>query len=97
MLRPGGRVAFTVPLADAATTVERAVIENGAVRHLLPPEYHGDALRGMGRVLCFRDYGADIVERLRECGFATAGVEQVDVVPWREFTQPVVVATKGGA
>lgn len=58
VLKPGGRFLFTVPLADAALTVERAVrSEAGEVMHLLPPKHHGDPVRGGAAVLAYRDYG----------------------------------------
>ncbi|MGE5625558.1 MAG: class I SAM-dependent methyltransferase [Bacillota bacterium] len=72
VLKPGGLLAFTVPLNLNARTRERARFAQGKLEHLLPPEYHGDHLRGAGRVLAFRNYGTDIVERLREAGFADA-------------------------
>jgi SAM-dependent methyltransferase len=72
VLRPGGIFLFTVPLSDAERTVERARKRNGRVEHLLPPEYHGDRIRGQGRVLVFRDYGRDILQRLRSAGFSQA-------------------------
>ena len=52
--------------------MERARRRNGAVEHLLPPAYHDDRLSGPGTVLVFRDYGVDIVDRLRAAGFARA-------------------------
>lgn len=75
VLRPGGAFIFTVPLEDADRTVERAVVRDGAVQHLLAPAYHDDRIRGKGAVLVFRDYGRDIVARLREAGFAMARIE----------------------
>ena len=77
VLRPGGRFIFTVPLTDQPTTVERARLVNGRVEHLLPPEYHGDRIRGRHQVLAFRNYGGDITGRLRAAGFGDA------VVDWR--------------
>ena len=74
VLRPGGSLVFTVPLMDAPATLERARSENGAIVHLLEPEYHGDRLRGRRKVLAFRTYGLDILDRLRAAGFeATLG------------------------
>jgi SAM-dependent methyltransferase len=69
VLRPYGFLVFTVPLADAETTLERARLDNGVAVHLVQPEYHGDRLRGRGRVLAFRTYGRDILDRLRSAGF----------------------------
>lgn len=62
VLMPGGRFVFTVPLSDSPVTITRAEAVGGQIRHLLTPEYHGDAIRGQGRVLVYRDYGRDIVE-----------------------------------
>ena len=76
VLRPGGSFVFTVPLADSERTVERAVREAGGPRHLLAPEYHDDRIRGRGSVLVYRDYGRDIVQRLREAGFGSARIER---------------------
>jgi SAM-dependent methyltransferase len=75
VLRPGGRLVFTVPMGGDAT-VERARLVDGEVVHLLPPAYHGDRLTGAGTVLVYRDYGRDIVQRLRDCGFADALLHQ---------------------
>jgi SAM-dependent methyltransferase len=77
VLRPGGWLVFTVPIDPAAPTVERAVVRDGAVVHLTTPEYHGDRLRGRGKVLAFRTYGLDIADRLHAAGF-DASVEPVD-------------------
>jgi len=74
VLRPGGAFVFTVPLTGAARTVERARMVDGRVRHELEPEYHGDPYSGSGHVLCFRNYGNDIVDRLREAGFGEAAI-----------------------
>jgi SAM-dependent methyltransferase len=69
VLAPGGWLALTVPMHASDTTVERAHGSGPGVRHLLPPAYHGDRLNGPGSVLVYRDYGRDILERLREAGF----------------------------
>ncbi|MDJ0715930.1 MAG: class I SAM-dependent methyltransferase [Prochloraceae cyanobacterium] len=70
ILKPNGYFIFTVPLSDSLTTVERCFLKpDGSIFHKLEPEYHGDRIRGQGRVLAFRNYGLDIVERLSDCGF----------------------------
>lgn len=93
VLRPGGLLAFTVPLGPEAT-VARARLENGCIEHLLPPAYHGDRLTGAGTVLVWRDYGPDILERLRGCGFAEAWFHR-PARPWFGHTREVVVARRG--
>lgn len=94
VLRPGGRYLFTVPLHDSADTVERMALRDGRRVALLPPMYHADRYRG-ATVLVQRDYGRDIVARLREAGFADARIER----PAQHLfghARPVVVAVRGG-
>jgi SAM-dependent methyltransferase len=92
VLRRGGLFIFTVPLSDADHTVERARVVNGKLEHLLPPEYHGDRIRGQGRVLVFRDYGGDVVERLRASGFESARIDGRSVRDFWGLGRPVIVA-----
>jgi len=77
VLRPGGRLVFTVPLMDAGPTLERAELRYGRIVHLVTPEYHGDRLRGRRSVLAFRTYGPDIVDRLCAAGF-DARLERIE-------------------
>ncbi len=93
VLRPGGKVLFTVPMSGAATTVERARIEDGETIHLHPPAFHGDRINGPGTVLVYRDYGADIVERLRAEGFSWAAL-WVPQETWFGHVRTVVVASR---
>ena len=70
VLKKDGYFIFTVPLSDKPKTVERCLLQpDGTIIHQLEPEYHGDQIRGQGRVLAFRNYGLDITERLESCGF----------------------------
>jgi SAM-dependent methyltransferase len=96
VLRPAGVFAFTVPLgADDAMTVERARRRSdGSIEHLLPPEYHGDRLRGSGRVLSFRDYAGDLPQRLLRAGFASAKVVRLPAQQWWGRARAVIVARK---
>jgi SAM-dependent methyltransferase len=94
VLVPRGRFIFTVPLRDESTTLERAVIEDGEPRHLHPPTYHDDLIRGAGRVLVFRDYGRDITDRLAEAGFVDARIESVVDPAGFGVIARVVVGTK---
>jgi len=97
VLKPNGLTVFTVPVFKRETTVERARLVNGEVQHLLSAEYHNDQLRGS--VLAFRDYGRDVLARLREAGFGDVGMAS----PFGPFGNPyvedafertVIVATK---
>src|SRR5690606_28826015 len=89
-LQPGGLTIFTVPLIRGASTVERARLRDGGIEHLLEPAWHGDRLRGAGKVLVFRDYGDDIVERLLAAGFARARLWRPPV-DWFGHARGVVV------
>jgi SAM-dependent methyltransferase len=76
VLRRGGRMLFSVPLHGEAT-IERARLVDGAVVHLLPPAYHADPQRPDTGVLAFRDYGADLLDRLRGADFADVRLHTV--------------------
>jgi len=93
VLRPGGRLVFSVPMSPRAATVERAFWKDGVIHHLLPPEYHGDHIRGQGRVLAYRNYGLDILDRVRAAGFSDVRI--VKPLHWlgRWAGQPIIVAT----
>ena len=92
VLRPGGRLVFSVPLSAAGPTVERARMKDGEVEHLLPAEYHGDRIRGRGRVLAYRNYGFDVLDRVAAQGFRDVrfGRPAAAIGPW---APPIVVAT----
>ena len=92
VLRPGGHLVFTVPLDTGQPTVERTAVENGVRRNILPPEYHADRYRG-AQVFCYRTYGVDIVDRLRESGFAEAQIRMPRSTLFG-FARPVVCARK---
>jgi SAM-dependent methyltransferase len=93
VLRPGGAMLFTVPMHGGPRTIERARLRDGAVEHLLEPVHHRDPLRPEG-ILAFRDYGRDILDRLRAAGFVDAGI----LVPSRRLAWlgglPVILARK---
>lgn len=83
VLRPGGHLLFSVPLTGHPHTVERARPGPQGVEHMLPPTFHDDLLRGAGKVLVFRDYGADILQRIEAAGFVGATIMPRDCrVPW---------------
>jgi len=94
VLRPGGVMVFTVPLHGGARTVERARLRDGAVEHLLEPVYHTDPQRSATGILAFRDYGTDILDRLREAGFSGARLHTPRPGPAWLAAREVVIATK---
>lgn len=74
VLAPGGTLLFTVPFhGDLQDNRVRAVVEDGRVRHLLPPEHHGDPLSRRG-ALVFTDFGWQLLDQLRDAGFAEVRV-----------------------
>lgn len=70
VLRPGGHHVFTVPYRVDQRTEVRVDTSGPEDLHLLPPEYHGDAIRG--QILAYRTFGYDLLDRLRELGLPTA-------------------------
>lgn len=94
VLRPGGRMVFTVPMHGSAHTVERATQLASGIVHHLPMTYHGDRIRGKGRVLVYRDYGQDIETRLLEAGFSTARLLPPDPRVPSGYGRYVVLAAK---
>jgi SAM-dependent methyltransferase len=68
VLSPGGTLLFTCPLMNKAEHVVRAVVENGEVRHLLPPGYHGNPVDPRG-ALVFTEPGWRLFDDLVDAGF----------------------------
>lgn len=69
-LMPGGILLLTAPfLAESRDTVTRArLLPDGSIEHLLPPMYHGDPMSDQG-ILCFHEFGWDLLNAMREAGF----------------------------
>ncbi len=71
VLRPGGSLVLTVPFySDHAENLLLARMENSAICHLQPPEFHGDPLSG--GVLCYHHFGWELLTQMRTAGFAKA-------------------------
>lgn len=68
VLKPDGDVFITIPFHFTEKTVRRAELIDGTLRHLLPPEYHGNPLSEQGS-LVFHDYGWDFLDLMRAAGF----------------------------
>jgi SAM-dependent methyltransferase len=72
VLAQGGHFFWSVPFAaNSLHNITRAYMEGDKVVHLLPPEYHGDPLSDQG-VLCFRHFGWEMLEEVKNCGFRDA-------------------------
>lgn len=98
VLKPSGAFVFTVPIDLNNKTIERATPRpEGGVRHLLPAEYHGDPLSEDNRILAYRNYGVDILDRLLRSGFARAEIRSPgNSLPWG-YVRPVIVAYREDA
>lgn len=75
VLRPDGLLLLTAPfLVDAPLTRIRARQEaGGEITHLLPPIHHGNPMNGAG-VLCYQEFGWDLLNEMRQAGFSRAEV-----------------------
>ncbi len=92
VLKSGGFFVFTVPLYDSDTTTERISFDAGHIVHLMPAEYHGDNIRG--EILCLRNYGSDILDRLKSSGFGyTKILPEIDPAGFG-YGRRVIVAHK---
>jgi SAM-dependent methyltransferase len=94
ILKPRGLFLFTVPLSGHKETVERARLSKGEVIILESPQYHDDHIRGLGAVLCYRNYGLDIVEKLTQAGFKNSEIISVKAPTRWGYDRRVVVARK---
>jgi SAM-dependent methyltransferase len=97
-LRPAGRAILTVPWLGRDTyehLVRAEIDESGEIRHVLPPEYHGDPASKKG-ILSFRSFGWKLLEELREAGFSTARAEFVfgPVHGYMKLLAPVIVGVR---
>ena len=72
-LKSGGWLIFTAPFCNKENTVVRAIIDNGEVRHLLEPEYHGNPISSEG-CLCFQHFGWSVLDDLKKVGFSRSYV-----------------------
>lgn len=97
VLAPGGLLLLTAPFSlERHDTVQRARIgADGAIEHLLPPQYHGDPLSDQG-VLCFQEFGWDLLDLLREAGLSEAAVVTVWAphYGYLDTAQPFIVARR---
>ena len=72
VLAPGGRLFFSIPFhAKSYATVQRAQLVDGEIRHLLPPQYHGNPVSEDGS-LVFYDHGWEVLDRCLAAGFQDA-------------------------
>ena len=72
VLKPGGKLFWSVPFtAESETNTIRAMVKSdGAIEHLLEPEYHGDPVHGDKGILCYQYFGWEMFDRLIKLGFS---------------------------
>jgi SAM-dependent methyltransferase len=97
VLKPGGRFIMTAPFGvmEENTRIRAELQPNGEIVHHHDPVYHGDPMNPDG-VLCFQEFGWDILSDMRLAGFADAYV----VIYWSEYSgylgslQPIVIGVR---
>lgn len=78
VLKPGGVMFGTFPMAyGSETSVVKAEMVDGEVRHLTEPEYHGNPIDPAAGCLVFSIPGWDIVRRAHAAGFADAHIRLI--------------------
>jgi SAM-dependent methyltransferase len=74
VLRKAGELLLTIPFFSGNRhNVRRAQMVDGTLQHLLPPVYHGNPVSSDGS-LVFTEFGWEVVEQLRQAGFARAAL-----------------------
>ena len=65
----------TIPFhRDLNCSKQRAKLDNGKLKHILDPQYHGNPISSQGS-LVFTDFGWDMLEMIRSAGFSDISVE----------------------
>lgn len=74
VLAPGGVLLLSVPFMENAheTRVRASLTADGRIEHHHAPAYHGDPVRPGEGVLCFQEFGWDLLDSLRDAGFTDA-------------------------
>lgn len=72
VIKDRGVLMFSVPFhSGAVDTRQRATIQGGVLKHLLPEQYHGNPVSSEGS-LVFYDFGWDLLDSCRAAGFKDA-------------------------
>jgi len=96
VLKDSGSMIFSVPFNPKSDTniIRSQLKKDGSIEHLLKPQYHGDPTTKKG-ILCFQDFGWEVLENLKNVGFASAYVIAGSSIPLANFgTQLIIVANK---
>jgi len=85
VLAPGGQALISVPSTFTDHTLIRAEVDDqGRITHLLEPSYHGDPLSDEG-VLCYYDFGLDLLQEMKNAGFRDAFLVCYTSRPWAYY------------
>ena len=77
-LKPGGMHIFTVPIVNRnRPSARRARIENDAIVHLAPEQYHDDGIGGPGSLVTI-DWGYDICRHIFEASGLFTHIVHID-------------------
>lgn len=95
-LNHSGYFIFTVPLNyQINKTIVRSVIKDGKLVHLRDQKFHNDNITGKNSVLVMREYGLDILEKLRNIGFANVIHKRIGINgEYYGFSNSVIIAKK---
>jgi len=71
VLKKGGMLFWTIPFSEMnyENVIRATVSDYGLINHLLEPEYHGDPVNPDGGILCFTNFGWQLLDQLRTIGF----------------------------
>lgn len=73
VLKPGGKMLFTVPFdGNSDVTLRRVEINENGLVHTSTPWYHGCPVTGQSPLLVYEIFGWDILDILKQCGFSDA-------------------------
>lgn len=85
VLSRGGQALISVPSTFTDQTLTRAEVDtDGNIHHLLEPSYHGDPLSDEG-VLCFYEFGLDLLQEMKNVGFRDAFLVCYTSQPWAYY------------
>ena len=89
VLAPGGQLLLSVPFSFQPETRVRAVLEDdGEIRHIEEPCYHGDPLSDEG-VLSFYDFGLELLDEMKAAGFDEAFILCFQSIRWAYLQENV--------
>ena len=77
VLKKGGTLLIMCPFAygQQASVTKAKLGKDGAIEHLMAPEYHGNPVDPVGGSLVFTIPGWDILDQIRAAGFADVTVK----------------------